>query len=363
MSLRRTFRLIDSGVADGRQQIAYDAALTELHNAGKVADTVRFMRFPPTVLVGRHQILANEVHIERCRAEGVGMVRRVTGGGAIYLDEGQVGWELVAHRTTLGLGTLGGHAQGICEAVAYGIAERFSVPARFRPRNDIEVDGRKIGGTGGYFVGETLVYQGTVLIDMDTARMARLLNIPASKLVRHEASNAATRVVTLKELLGRTPSIEEVHEAVLHGLQIQLGIQVVPTAATSEETYATDVLLRDEIGTDAFVFGTDAPAGEHDEPVYEAARETAGGSLQVQLRLEGNGRARRVREALITGDFFVVPPRLIYDLEAQLRGVPVHEVSTEVDQFFQLTRPELLSMSASDIRETIALALRSRDTK
>lgn len=172
MTVRRAFRLIESGVADGRRQIAYDAALTELHAAGKVPDTVRFMRFPPTVLVGRHQILSSEVHVERCRAEGVGLVRRVSGGGAIYLDEGQVGWELVAHRTTLGLGTLGGHAQGICEAVAAGLAARFGVPARFRPRKDIEVDGRKIGGTGGYFVGDTLVYQGTVLIDMDAAHGA-----------------------------------------------------------------------------------------------------------------------------------------------------------------------------------------------
>ncbi len=115
--MSRRFRLIDSGVRDGREQIAYDAALTELHEAGRVPDTVRFMRFPPTVLVGRHQVLADEVHVERCRSEGVGLVRRVSGGGAIYLDEGQVGWELVFARSSLPGSSLGDYARMICEAV------------------------------------------------------------------------------------------------------------------------------------------------------------------------------------------------------------------------------------------------------
>ncbi len=77
-----SFRIIDTGVRDGRENIAFDPALIELRQQGKVPDTIRFMRFPPTALIGRHQDLSREVDLEYCAADGVGVVRRVTGGGA-----------------------------------------------------------------------------------------------------------------------------------------------------------------------------------------------------------------------------------------------------------------------------------------
>jgi len=101
-----TFRVIDTGVREGRANIAFDAALIEERQAGRVPDTIRFLRFPPTALVGRHQALSREVDVEYCRENGVGTVRRITGGGAIYLDEGQLGWELVFHRSSLGIAAL-----------------------------------------------------------------------------------------------------------------------------------------------------------------------------------------------------------------------------------------------------------------
>lgn len=352
------FRLVDSGVADGRRQIAYDAALVELHAAGRVPDTVRFLRFPPTVLVGRHQVLAQEVHVERCHAEGVGLVRRVSGGGAIYLDEGQVGWELVFSRRTLARPTLDAYAETICTAVARGLEHAFGIPARFRPRNDIEVEGRKISGTGGFFAGNTLVYQGTMLVDMDAARMARLINIPAAKLARHGAASGASRVVTLKELIGRTPAITEVHDAILRGLRDVLAIATAVAAPSDDEMALTQRLLDEEIGTDAFVLGTD-PA--RTEGILEARSETPGGTVTAYVRLEGSAKTRRVREAVITGDFFIAPPRAIYDLEAALRGLHLTEIGGAVDAYFGSAAIGLMSMSPVAIRDTLLAAI-AKDT-
>lgn len=358
MTKRHSFRLIDSGVRNGRMQIAYDAALTELHGAGRAPNTVRFMRFPPTVLIGRHQVMASEVHVERCRAEGVGLVRRVSGGGAIYLDEGQVGWELVFHRSLWPGRTLGDYANAICNAVAAGLSERFGIAARFRPRNDIEVDGRKLSGTGGYFDGDTLVYQGTVLIDMDASRMARLLNIPASKLARHGSEQATARVVTLSELLGEPPSVDAVHAAILAGLSSELGIEATSATASDEEVALTRRLHDEEIGTDAFVFGEAALArlAHPSEAIHAAERQCQGGTVKAFLRLEGSGKSRRIREALITGDFFIAPPRTIYDLEAHLRGTALGDVGASIDGFFARTDVGLMTLSPEDIREAIVLA-------
>ena len=89
-----TFRVIDTGLRDGRRQIAFDQAMIDAHIARDIPDSIRFLRFPPTVLIGRHQALSREVRVEYCKANGIGIVRRITGGGAIYFDEGQLGWSL-----------------------------------------------------------------------------------------------------------------------------------------------------------------------------------------------------------------------------------------------------------------------------
>ena len=183
------FRIIDTGVREGRANIAFDAALIEERQAGRVADTIRFLRFPPTALIGRHQDLSREINLDYCAENGVGTVRRITGGGAIYLDEGQLGWELVFHRASLGVAALPDLAEKICNAAALGF-KHLGVDAKFRPRNDIEVDGRKISGTGGFFDGDVLIYQGTVLVDMNPAQMVKALNIPAAKVAKHDLDTA-----------------------------------------------------------------------------------------------------------------------------------------------------------------------------
>jgi lipoate-protein ligase A len=177
----KPFRVIDTGIREGRKQIAFDQALIDLRKSGRIPDTIRFLRFPPTALIGRHQALSRELKLDYCLSNNVGVVRRITGGGAIYFDEGQLGWELVFDRATLGIASLGELARAICEAAAAGLS-RLGVPAKYRPRNDIEVEGRKISGTGGFFDEDTLFYQGTVLVDLNAADMVAALNVAKAKL-------------------------------------------------------------------------------------------------------------------------------------------------------------------------------------
>lgn len=354
--MSHTFRVIDTGVRDGRLQIALDQALIDLHGAGRVPDTIRFLRFPPTVLIGRHQALSHEVRRDFCEANGIGLVRRITGGGAIFLDEGQVGWELVFRRSNLPLGDLGHYTQAICEAVAGGLSDAFGIDARFRPRNDIEVGGRKLCGTGGFFDGDTLIYQGTVLVDMDGETMSRALNVPEAKLRRRALDSAAARVVTLKALLGEAPSVPAVQNAVVAGLCRHLGIVAVSGEVTSEELAAAEACHAEEIGTDAFVREIDVPGGAD---VYEATTTSAGGTVNAYLRFEGP-TASRIREVLITGDFFVTPPRVIYDLEAALRGVDVAAAAARIEQFFRETDVGMLTIAPEEFRQTVEAAIAAR---
>ena len=348
------FRVIDTGVRDGREQIAFDEALIELHRTGRVPDTVRFLRFPATALVGRHQAVSHELRLGHIRANGIGVVRRITGGGAIYLDPNQVGWELVLSRKRLPMPTLADYTRAICEAVAHGLSHAFGVDARFRPRNDIEVAGRKLSGTGGFFDGDTLIYQGTVLVDVDPVAMMACLNVPAPKLAKRDLDKAESRVVTLKALLGRAPGVAEVQAAVLAGLAERLGLAFAHAAPTPEEEALARRRHDEEIGTDAFVHAIDDPRGEG---VLEASHTSAGGTVSAFVRLEGRGGARRIREVLLTGDFFVTPPRIVFDLEAALRGVAVGAAGAALERFLAERTPDMLSIAPAEFRRVLEAAI------
>jgi lipoate-protein ligase A len=352
------FRIIDTGVREGRANIAFDPALIELRQQDKVPDTIRFMRFPPTALIGRHQDLSREINLDYCAAEGVGTVRRVTGGGAIYLDEGQLGWELVFHKGSLGIANLADIAAAICNAAAMGLRE-LGVQAKFRPRNDIEVDGRKISGTGGFFDGDILIYQGTVLVDMNPAQMVRALNIPAAKVAKHNLDTAEQRVVTLKELLGDDlPDMQTIQNALVEGFSKGLGITAEQGEITAAEEALASEYFDKEIGTDEFLHEIDNAGGG--DTLLEGTHTGPGGTINTYVKLEGptHGLLQRV---LITGDFFVTPPRVVFDLEAALLGTRLDDVEEAVRRFFAEADIEMLSVEADDFIAAIENALAKRE--
>ncbi len=351
------FRVIDTGLRDGRANIAFDQAMIEAHKAGDIPDTIRFLRFPPTALVGRHQALSREIRLDHCREHDIGVVRRITGGGAIFFDEGQLGWELAFARATLGISSLADLTRAICEAAAAGIS-RLGVDAQFRPRNDIEVGGRKLCGTGGFFDGDTLFYQGTLLIDMDPADMVAALKVPEQKLVKRELDSAAQRVVTLRELLGDgVPGLDDIQDAMLAGFKDGLGIEPERGEITEAEESLARQAYDEEIGTDEFVAEIDDPdAGEN---VLSGSQTGLGGTITAFLRLEGP-RSDRVREALITGDFFVTPPRTVFDLEAALRGIHIDEIEAAVTTYFSSAPVDLLTVAPADFIAALNAALTAR---
>ena len=345
-------RVIDTGIRGGRENVAFDQALIEARNAGRSPQTIRFLRFRPSALVGLHQMLSHEVRLEYCARHGIEVGRRITGGGGLYLDEGQFCWELVLGRRALGA-DLAAAAARICGAAAAGL-KRLGVPAQFRPRNDIEVGGRKISGTGGVIDGETLFFQGTLLVDFDPARMIEALRIPVEKLARRDLEDARRRVVSLKELLGRVPPAQEIQAALLEGFREHLGLEPQRGEPSEVEEQLAARLLQEQYGTEEFVHSLDAPADS--APYASATLVRRGGTIRADIRLEGPARDR-IREALVTGDFFLSPPRAVLDLEARLRGLAATEAGTAVEAFFQERECEMPGLAPADFREAVEQAL------
>jgi len=354
------FRVIDTGLRGGRANIAFDQALIDARKADVIPDTVRFLRFHPCALIGVHQILSHEVKVDYCRSRGIEIVRRITGGGGLYFDEGQIGWELVFDRNSLAVTDLADAARRICEAAALGL-NKIGIPARYRPRNDLEVDGRKISGTGGFFDGNLIFYQGTLLVDFDPAMIVACLKVPAEKLAKRGLESAAQRVITMREVLGgKVPDLRTIYDALLDGFAEGLGIAPRWGGITPYEEELADRTFQEEIGTDDYVRLLDAP--EPDDALVTASLTGRGGTVRADLRLEGPCR-QLVREALITGDFFVTPPRMIFDLEAALRGVEVADAGAAVQRFFARTPAKFLSLGPADFRHVIEMALSQRRTK
>ncbi len=353
----KTFRVITTGLRGGRANIAFDQALIEARRENRIPDTIRFLRFRPSALIGVHQFLSHEIKLEYCRAHGVETVRRITGGGGLYFDEGQIGWELVFDRATLGLTDLAEVTRRICEAAALGL-QKLGVPARYRPRNDIEVDGRKISGTGGFVDGNLIFYQGTLLIDFDPAKMLACLKVPTEKLAKRGIDLAAQRIITIREILGdSSPDLETIYHGLVAGFTEGLGIAAQWGPISTYEEELADRAFREEIGTDAFVTMLDAPPA--DDTLVSASLTGRGGTVRTDIRLEGAHRDR-IREVLITGDFFITPPRVVLDLEASLRGLPVTEARPAVESFFARNPTDFLSLSAGDFVQVVEMALRQR---
>ncbi len=347
------FRVIDTGLRGGRANIAFDQALIEARLDDAIPDSIRFLAFTPSALVGRHQDLSLEVDLQRCQTRDVEVARRITGGGAIYFDQGQLGWELVFRRRHLPFTDLGAAAAAICEAAAMGLST-LGIDAQFRPRNDIEVAGRKLCGTGGFFEDDVLFYQGTLLIDTDPTTMAEVLKVPRAKLVKRGLDDVRRRVVTLRELLGDgLPDKNAIQAALLYGFRRGLDIDAAWGETTTDEEARAEVIRVDEIGRDDFVHAIDDPGRAGG--LGQATHHGAGGIVTAYARLEG-AASDRIREVLITGDFVITPPRRLFDLEASLRGVRVGELSSAIDDFFSATAIDALSLTPEDLKTAVLSA-------
>ena len=107
--------------------------------------------------------------------------------------------------------------------------------AHFRPRNDIEIRGRKISGTGGTELSGAILFQGTVLVDFDVDEMLRALRIPTEKLQDKEIESVKERVTCLKWELGRTPSPWKIKTSLTRGFSEAFGVAFASNPLTSEE--------------------------------------------------------------------------------------------------------------------------------
>ena len=339
----KTFRLLDTPPMTAAENMALDEALLELKGRGRTPNTIRFLQFSPrAVLVGFHQSVAEEVRTEYCRAHGIRINRRVTGGGAIFFDESQLGWEVICDKGFFDLGFVNDRLfKVLCDPVITALAG-WGLEAAFRPRNDIEIAGRKISGTGGTESEGAFLFQGTMLVDFDVDTMLRALRIPVEKLKAKEIDSVRQRVTCLRWELGRVPPLEEIKEAIRTGFEKGLRIKLEPGGLTGEE----EDLFREKLEyfeSDEWIDQV-RPEFQRTRTVQAACKAEAG---MVRFTLVVDLAQKRLKDLYITGDFLSFPTRALYDLQSILRGMPLDrdQIRARVKEFFDQERIRIPGMT------------------
>ncbi len=321
-------KVLDTGLKDAAWNIAMDQALLEY--ADKLGPFLRFLSFSPEcVLVGYFQSVIQEVRVEYCRKEGIDINRRITGGGAIYFDPSQLGWEIIGTKQDFPY-NLRELSKIFGSAVSFAL-KRIGLSAEFRERNDIEVRGKKISGMGGVTLSDNFLFQGTLLVEDKIERMLKSLKVPIEKLKPREIDSVRERVTCIEHESGRVPNRDELKDILLSGIREYLGVSLVKSDIPEEVLNRQKELLQYH-RSDQWINKIDLPEEEQD--ILHGYFRTNDGTVKVSMTV--NTRQKMLRNTLITGDFFLDPPEALFRLESLLKNIRFNEqdIMNTVDDFF-----------------------------
>jgi lipoate-protein ligase A len=214
---------------------------------GSDGGALRFWRNDRVVVIGRHQCAALEVRASVLREKGIRLVRRFTGGGAVYHDLGNINYALVVGRGVAGVKTVVDLFRLVGEAVANALGSLGVKGAYYRPLNDVEIDGRKVSGLAGASAPGKLFVHGALLVSSDLNVLSEVLRVSREKLSdKRFVGSRVKRVVTLEEAVGRRLRVEEVYSAIADALAEKLGLGRLEDRASRGELKEAVRLYREK---------------------------------------------------------------------------------------------------------------------
>ncbi|MFQ6076310.1 MAG: biotin/lipoate A/B protein ligase family protein [Candidatus Bathyarchaeia archaeon] len=213
------WRLLDLEYLDPHMNMAVEEAILIAVGRGLASNTVRLWRNMNAVVLGYFQSVESEVNLERCGRYGTAIVRRFTGGGAVYHDHGNLNWTVVMRRENPIVSKDAFKAFEVFGKIVIKGIERLGVDATFVPKNSIHVSGGKVTGMAMAIRRNAILCHGTLLVNTNIKTLKEVLDVPSPR------SNVA-EVTTLEEEMGMTVSMNEVKRAVLDGLREALEIDM-----------------------------------------------------------------------------------------------------------------------------------------
>ena len=240
-----------------------------------------------TVVVGRHQNTFNEVDEAFIRENNITVVRRLSGGGAVYHDLGNLNFTFIqdaaGKEPDLGL---------FCRPVAQAI-RTLGADAEVNGRNDITVNGMKFSGNAQYVKYGRVMHHGTLLFDSQLEVAAKALRPDPEKIKAKGVASVRSRITNLKPLLPEGTTLEIFRDALLKALFEKEQMEVY--TLTDADLTAIAALKDDRYGTWAWNWGA-SPACD----MTFSGRIEGCGQLSLQFRVKKGF----ITDAILYGDFF-----------------------------------------------------------
>ncbi|WP_207695837.1 lipoate-protein ligase [Enterococcus sp. DIV0212c] len=250
----------------------------------------------PCVIVGRNQNVRAEVDLNYAKEHQVTITRRLSGGGAVYDDLGNLSFSFVVNADHESFGNFKLFTQPIIDA----LHEMGATGAEISGRNDLLIDGKKFSGNAMYTKNKKMYSHGTLMLDVDLDEVSRVLTVSEKKLASKGTKSVRSRVTNLRPYLSKEYqgiSTEAFRDRLLLHLFKAESLEAIKTQEyrlTQADEQAIDQLVTDIYGNDTWIFG--------EEPKFTIKREEKfkGGLIEANITVEKG----LIETITIYGDYF-----------------------------------------------------------
>ena len=264
-------------------------------------DLFMLWRNEPAIIVGRHQNARAEINFEFVRDNGIKLVRRLTGGGAVFHDLGNINFTFVKNGTDPDFRKF--------TKPVIDMLQSLDVDARFEGRNDLTIDGKKFSGNAMMVYGNRTLEHGTLLFSSNMLDLSAALKPNPLKFEDKAVKSTRSRVTNICEHLKTPMTVLQFRDAVMNYMLENTPL-CRPYFFTVKDVDAINRLKEEKYATRDWNFGR-SPAFK-----FAKAVKTAGGTVEFHINVEGGA----IADIRIFGDFF--GRENIDDLENLLKGCP-----------------------------------------
>ncbi len=273
---------LETGSQDPRYNLAFEQFVLENRRDG---DYLMLWQNANTVVIGRHQNTAEEVNQPFIDEHGVCVVRRVTGGGAVYHDLGNLNYSFITDSGRAEMLSMSRFTQPVVAAL-----QKLGLSAEASGRNDILVDGKKVSGTAQRLHKGRILHHGTLLFESNPEMVAGALNADPSKFQSKSSKSVRSRIGNIRPALKEDMDMPAFW-AYLKGELAQN--EFVPGALTEAELAAVRALQESRYSSWEWNYGH---SPRYD---YQGKKRWEGGLLEVLLGVEKG----HITRADFRGDF------------------------------------------------------------
>ena len=261
-----TLRIYESDGVDPHRNLAIEQHLLETVEGG--CCLLYLWQNRSTVVIGRNQNAWAECRTALLSGEGGRLARRLSGGGAVYHDLGNLNFTFLVNTGDYDLDRQLSVIQTACRMLG--------VETERSGRNDLLADGRKFSGNAFYHHEGRSYHHGTLLVDVDTDRMGRYLSPSKAKLESKGVESVRSRVVNLKEL-NPAITVDALKTALFAAFSKVYGLETAPYDAIDEARIAE---LTAHYASDAWLFGQRIPF------TFRCERRFSWGGIELQLSVD-----------------------------------------------------------------------------